>query len=284
MILREKLAASLEPWELELLARSFDVIGDVAVIRVPETIENRSREIAEAVMQNNKHVKTVLRQVSPVSGSLRLRELSWVAGEKRTETVHKEHGCLFKVDLARCYFSPRLLYERRRIAQRVGRDEVVANLFSGVGCYSIVIGRHSGARRVHSIDVNPVAIGYQAENVRLNGVESVVEVILGDAASIVKARLLNVADRVLMPLPEKAFEYLDYAIMALKPGEGWVHYYDFVRAGRDEKPAEKVEDKVSGKMADLGLDFEVSFGRVVRKVGPRRFQVVLDMLVRKESL
>jgi len=170
-------------------------------------------------MQNNKHVKTVLRQVSPFSGSLRLRWLSWVAGEKRTETVHKEHGCLSKVDLARCYFSPRLLYERRRIAQRVGRGEVVANLFSGVGCYSIVIARHSEAGRVYSVEVNPVAIEYQAENVRLNRVESVVEVILGDAASMVKARLQNVADRVLMPLPEKAFEYLDYAIMALKPGK-----------------------------------------------------------------
>lgn len=47
---------------------------------------------------------------------------------------------------------------------------------------------------------------------------------------------------------------------------------------------EKVEEMVSKKMADLGLDSEVSFGRVFRKVGPRRFQVVLDMLVRKESL
>ena len=284
MIPRERLAATLKLRKIELLPHSYDVIGDIAVLRVSDMIENRGREVAEAVMQNNKHVKTVLRQVSPVSSSLRLRALSWVAGEKRTETVHKEHGCLFKVDVARCYFSPRLLYERRRIAQQVGPDEVVVNLFSGVGSYSVMIARHSGARRVYSIDVNPVAIEYQAENVRLNGVESVVEVILGDAASIVKARLLNIADRVLMPLPEKAFEYLDYAIMALRPGEGWVHYYDSVRASRDEKPVEKVEDKVSRKMADLGLDFEVSFGRVVRKVGPRRFQVVLDMLVRKESL
>lgn len=236
MILREKPAAALKLQKVELLPRSYDVIGDVAVIRVPETIDCRGREIAEAVMQNNKHVKTVLRQVSPVSGSLRLRELSWVAGEKRTETVHKEHGCLFRVDLARCYFSPGLLYERRRIAQQVGPDEVVANLFSGVGCYSIAIAKHSGARRVYSIDLNPVAIEYQRENVRLNGVESVVEVILGDAASIVKARLPNIADRVLMPLPEKTLEYLDHAVMALKPGEGWIHYYDFVRASRDESP------------------------------------------------
>jgi len=207
-----------------------------------------------------------------------------VAGEKRAETVHKEYGCLFKVDLERCYFSPRLLYERRRIPQLVGRDEVVVNMFSGVGCYSIVIARRSGVRKVYPVDVSPAAVEYQSENVRLNGVENTVEPILGDAARIVKARLRNVAHRVLMPLPERAFQYLGYAIRALRLGEGWVHYYDHIGASRDEDPIEKVEDKVSRKMADLGLDFEVSFGRVVRTVGPRRFQVVLDLLVHKESL
>ena len=122
-----------------------------------DAMERTIHEIAEAVMQINKHVSTGLRQVSPVSGDLRLRVLSWVGGEKRTETIHKEYGCLFKVDLARCYFSPRLSYERRRISQQVTLGEVVVTLFSGVGCYSILIAKYSGASRVYSIDVNPVA-------------------------------------------------------------------------------------------------------------------------------
>lgn len=137
---------------------------------------------------------------------------------------------------------------------------------------------------MYSVDVNPVAIECQRDNVRLSKVEDTVKPMLGDAACVIEEKLQNVADRVLMPLPEKAFEYLGYAIMALRPGKGWVHYYDFVRAGRNEEPIEKIEARVSEKMADLGLDFEVSFGRVVRTVGPRRFQVVLDLLVRKESL
>lgn len=87
-----------------------------------------------------------------------------------------------------------------------------------------------------------------------------------------------------MPLPEKAFRYLDYAIMTLRPEKGWVHYYDFIRAGRNEEPIEKIEAKVSEKMTDLNLDFEIPFARIVRTVGPRHYQVVLDMLVCKESL
>jgi len=284
MEMRARLATVLEAWELDLLPHSYDIIGDIAVIRVPEAIEHRTEDIAEAIMETNKHVKAVLRQVSPVLGELRLRGLRWIAGEKRTETVHKEHGCLFRVDLECCYFSPRLLYERRRIAAQVGRGEVAINMFSGVGCYSIVIAKHSGARRVYSIDVSPAAIRYQSENVRLNRVEGVVKPMLGDAAEVVKKDLLGIADRVLLPLPEKACEYLDCAVLALRPGDCWIHYYDFVHAGRDEKPVEKLKDKISEKMVDLGLGSEVAFARIVRTVGPRWFQVVLDLLVHKKPL
>jgi len=284
MGLKARLATVLDSRELEVLPCSYDIIGDIAVIRVPEAIGHRAEEIAEAIMKTNKHVKTVLRQVSPVQGELRLRGLRWVAGEKRTETVHREHGCLFRVDLECCYFSPRLSHERGRIAGQVRRGEVVVNMFSGVGCYSIVIAKHSGAEGVYSIDVSPAAMEYQRKNVRLNHVGGVVKPMLGDAAEAIKENLLNAADRVLMPLPEKAYEYLDYAALALKPGDFWIHYYDFVHAGANEKPVQKLEDKVSRKMVDLGLGFEVALGRIVRTVGPRWFQVALDLLVHKKSL
>jgi len=188
------------------------------------------------------------------------------------------------VNLECCYFSPRLSHERKRIAGQVGLGEVVINMFSGVGCYSIAIAKHSRAKKVYSIDLNPAAIEYQRENVRLNRVEGIVKPMVGDAAEIIRESLLDVADRVLMPLPEKAYEYLDYAALALRPGDCWIHYYDFVHGGRDEKPVGKLKDKVSEKMADLGLGFEVTFARIVRTVGPRWFQVVLDLLVHKKSL
>jgi tRNA (guanine37-N1)-methyltransferase len=100
--LKSVLADKLQPRELKLLYKSYDIFGKIAVIRVPDALEHRSRVIAEAIMQTQKRVKTVLRQASPVRGDLRLRKLVWVAGEKKTETVYKEHGCRFKVDLERC--------------------------------------------------------------------------------------------------------------------------------------------------------------------------------------
>jgi tRNA (guanine37-N1)-methyltransferase len=225
----------------------------------------------------HKNVRTVLLQTSPVSGDFRVRQLEWIAGERKTITVHKEFGCLFEVDLEKCYFSPRLSFERRRIASLVQTREVAVNMFAGVGCFSIVMAKYSKVERVFSIDVNPFAFEFMLKNVRLNRVQNKVVPVLGDAKKVVREELCGVADRALMPLPEKAYEYLDYALMTLKPNGGWVHYYDFVHAGKGENPVEKVKDKVAAKLNELNVNFKMPFGRVVRATGPFWFQVVVDV-------
>jgi len=85
--LKALLAGRLETWELKLLHKSYDTVGGIAVIRLPESLKQRSKIIAEAIMQTHKRIKTVLRQASPVSGDFRLRKLEWIAGERKTETV-----------------------------------------------------------------------------------------------------------------------------------------------------------------------------------------------------
>lgn len=277
--LKTLLAGRLKPCELKLVYKSYDIIGNIAVIRLPESLKQRSKIVAEAIMQAHQRVKTVLRQAGPVSGDFRTRELEWVAGEMKTETVHKEHGCLLKVNLEKCYFSPRLSYERNRIAQKIQPGEVIVNMFAGVGSYSIIIAKHREAEKIFSIDINPAAIQCMQENIKLNKVGGRVISILGDAKRVIEGRLQNVADRILMPLPEKAYEYLNYALLALKPTGGWIHYYDFEHAKKPEDPIEKVKTKVSEKLKKLNLDFEISFQRIVRGVGPNWFQVVLDIVV-----
>jgi len=281
--LREHLAERLEAWELEILPCSYDIIGDIAIIRIPNALKHRAKEIAEVIMQINSHVKTVLNQVSSVSGDFRLRRLEWVMGEKKTETIHKEHGCLFKVDLERCYFSPRLSFERARIAGQVKPSEIIVNMFAGVGCFSIIIAKKSKAKRVYSIDINPWAIKYAEENTELNRVEHIVKPVLGDAKNIIEEELEGAADRVLMPLPEKAYKYVDFAVEALKPSGGIIHYYDFTHANRNENPIAKVKKKICGKLRLLKIDFEVYSGRIVRTVGPRWFQIVLDIRIGKKD-
>ena len=130
---------------------AFDIIGDIAIFKLPNHSAAKVEDVAKAIMNRHKNVKTVFFQTSGVTGDFRLRSLMLVAGENRTSTVHKESGCYFAVDVESCYFSPRLSHERMRIARLVQPDEVVVNMFAGVGCFSIIIARHTQAKRIFSI-------------------------------------------------------------------------------------------------------------------------------------
>lgn len=275
--LRETLPGVLSAEALRKVYNSFDIVGDIAIIKVPCASLANAQTAAKAIMSVHRNVKTVLLQASPIVGDFRLRSLTYVAGENKTSTVHREFGCLFSVDLAKVYFSPRLSHERMRIARLVEPNETVVNMFAGIGCFSIMIAKHSRAARVFSIDVNPEAFQRMQENIRLNRVYNKVLPLLGDAKEIVNSRLRRVADRVLMPLPEKALEYLPCAVSALKASGGWIHYYDFEHAVKTESLVEKVKSKVAETLDALGVRFEVSFVRVVRSTGPNWFQLVVDV-------
>jgi len=274
----------LLPQKITSFTKSYDIIGDIAVIRVQEHSRCQEKIIADTIMQTRKHIKTVLRQVSGVSGNFRLRRLKWVAGERKTETLYKEFDCVFRVDLKQCYFSPRLSFERMRLARTIRPDETVVNMFAGVGSFSVLMAKRGRAETVYSIDVNPSAVRFMRENVRLNKVQGHVISILGDAKEVIIGHLQKTADRVVMPLPEKAYEYLDYALLALKPIGGWIYYYDFEHALKKEDSVEKVKEKVSEKLQEMGVDFVVKLGRVARHTGPHWYQVVLDIKILRKRL
>jgi len=277
--LRKTLSNVLYPEDIGKIYNSFDIVGDIAIIKLPSTSSVSPQTAAKAIMTRHRNVKTVLLQTSPVAGDLRLRRLTHVAGENKTSTVHKEFECLFSVDVEKCYFSPRLSHERTQIAGMVKPNETVVNMFAGVGCFSIIIAKKVNTSKVFSIDVNPAAIQFMQENIRINRVYGKVIPLLGDAKEIINNRLQRVADRVLMPLPEKAREYLPYAVSALKASGGWIHYYGFEHEKKTESASEKVKLKVAETLDALGLDFEVPFVRVVRSTGPNWFQLVADVHV-----
>ena len=281
--MRKRLRATIEgafPDEGSIGAyNSFDIIGDIAVTKVPKPSTEKAGIIAETIMKKHRNVKAVFTQETAVSGVFRLRSLTYVGGENRTCTVHKENGCRFKVDLEKCYFSPRLCGERRRIASLVQQNETVVNMFAGVGCFSILIAKRQPMAKVYSIDINPVAVEFMKENIRLNRVYGKVVPLLGDTKEIIQNQLQHSADRVLMPLPEKAFDYLSTALSVLKPSGGWIHLHVFEHATKTEDPTEKVKQKVKSALDILGVRFVVSVVRVVRSIGPNWWQLVADVQV-----
>src|SRR5438309_10906401 len=154
--------------------------------------------MAGGIMEVHPNVRSVYAKSGEVSGAERIRPLRYIAGENRTHTIHKEYGCLFKVDLSKAFFSPRLSTEHQRVAQMVEEDERVIDMFAGVGPFSILIAKRLGDVRVEAIDANPQAIQLLRENARANKVESKVHANLGDAREVIQKELTQIASRVIM--------------------------------------------------------------------------------------
>jgi tRNA (guanine37-N1)-methyltransferase len=266
-MLKNVLAGVLSADEAAQVFSAFDQIGDVVVIKIPDGLAAKKQLIAEAILANVKTAKAVFAQASAVKGDWRIRELEFVAGENRTVTEYKEHGCRFKVDVAKAYFSPRLSTERQRIASLV-QD----------GTYSIIIARLVKTCKVYSIDSNPAANDLCIENAKLNKVSDRVIAICDDAAHAIESRLAGAADRVLMPLPERAKEFVAPAVSALKE-KGVVHYFAHVKA--DGKREAKEAGAKDAHEAFAPYSHEIEDVTVVREVGPRIYQIVADVTVQK---
>lgn len=275
--LREKLQSSLIPQELSGVYNSFDIIGDVAIIKTPNPAN--APAVADQIMRIHKKLKAVYSQTSAVQGNFRVRELKLLAGENKPEVTYKENGCIFKVNLEKCYFSPRLSYERSRIASLVKSGELVVNMFAGVGCFSILIAKTVPGAQVYSIDINPDAFHYMQQNIQLNRVSGKVTPLLGDAKDLIQTQLQGVADRVLMPLPELALQYLPYAVSALKKEGGTIHFHAFEHAPASEDPIGLTEQKVARQLDALGVTYRFVGARRVRSTGPNWWQTVLDIEV-----
>lgn len=277
-MLKQVLGSVLTPEETALVYSAFDQIGDIVIIKIPDELMPKKKMIAEAILSNVKTAKAVFAQVSAVKGDFRIRELEFVAGENRTLTEYKEHGCRFRVDVAKTYFSPRLSTERQRIAEMVGDNETIVNMFAGVGTYSVVIAKTNKTCRVYSIDSNAAASELDRVNAKLNKVQDRIITICGDAATVIRERLAGQADRVIMPLPERAKEFVDSAVLALKE-KGIVHYFAHVKA--DNKKTGLELGLSDAHEAFAKYDHQVLAVRVVREVGPRIYQIVADVLIRR---
>lgn len=272
--LTDLLGEKLPPHLLASLPQAIDFIGDIAAVEIPPELENYKAVIGEAVLKAHKRVSTVLAKLSPIEGEFRVGKFDPIAGVAKTNTVHREYGCIFYVDLAKAYFSPRLSYEHNRIASLVKEGETVLDMFTGVGPFAIHIAKKRHEVYVYAIDKNPEAIRLLKKNRVANRVEAKITPILGDARQIAAERLRGSSDRVIMNLPEKAMEYVDAACQAIRPEGGIVHYYGFTSETDAVRVAEKRLQKAV-KQTGRKID-EILGSRIVRGTAPFTWQVVVD--------
>lgn len=230
MKLKELLKTKLSKKELDLVHSSFDVVGSIAIVEIPVELKKKQKIIADALMKLNPHITTVLKKSGIHYGVYRRQKLDFIAGIKTKVSEHVESGARMLVDVEKCYFSSRLSTERLRIAQQIRKNEKILVMFSGVAPYPLVFARNSKASVIYGVEMNPVAHKFAEKNVLANKFWNKIRLVRGDVRKIVPLLGLKF-DRILMPMPKTAEEFLPVAFKTSKKGT-IVHYYDF---GREEE-------------------------------------------------
>lgn len=275
-MLKKSLESILSPKESEELISAFDQIGEIIIVRIPDSLLSKKKIIGEALLNDVKIVRSVFYQASAVEGDFRTRNLEIIAGEDNTETEYREFGCKFIVDVENAFFSPRLSTERDRIANLIQEGEVMTNMFAGVGMFSIIAAKKKKCT-VYSLDINPIASNLCERNIKLNKLAGKVVSINGDSTQIINEQLVDKSDRTLMLLPERSDEFLESAIKTTKDG-GIIHYYSHIHADKKTDAGKLSEDHY---LQVSPVKSEILGSKIVRPVGPRYYQTVVDVKISK---
>lgn len=258
--------------ELDDLKTSFDLIGNIAVVEIPVSLVPKEGIIGKAFLKFYPQLKTIIKKESAISGQFRTRDFSVIAGEKSTQTRYKEHGIIYDFDLSQIYFTPRLATERLIIAKQVQPNEIILDMFAGVGPFSILIAKIQPAiNKIIAFDINPMAISALNHNAQINKVVDQIDSYVGDAQELVSKICLGRVDRVIMNHPSASLEFINDALTALKSQGGIIHYYTF------DDTEESVKQKLSDKFSSYKHRFLAI--RKVRNYSPCEFNFVADVHV-----
>ncbi len=270
---KEDLSKFFTKEEIEEFPSSFDVIGETIVIEIPEILEKKEEKIAEILLKNNKKIKTILKKAGVFEGEFRTRKLKFLAGVSTKEAVYRENNVMIKLNLEKVYFSSRLATERKRIAQQVKTGEEILVMFSGCAPYPLVLSKNTDAKMIYGIEINPIAHKYADENVKLNKLPNI-RLFNGDVKEIVP-KINKKFDRILMPLPKSAEDFLDTAFLAAKKGT-IIHFYDFQR---EDKIPEATIEKIDKACRRNNLKYKVLNVVKCGQYAPREFRVCVDFQI-----
>ncbi|WP_423793327.1 tRNA (guanine(37)-N1)-methyltransferase Trm5b [Methanocaldococcus indicus] len=245
----------------KLVSLSYDHIGDLVLLQIDDEVPYNIRKDIGELAYKLIPCRGVFRRKSEIKGEYRVREIEHLAGENRTLTIHKENNYRLYVDIANVYFSPRLGWERKRVGELVKGNEIVIDMFSGVGPFSIAC---KNAKKIYAIDINPYAIDLLKKNIEMNKLQHKIIPILSDV------REVNLkGDRIIMNLPKYSYKFIDKALELVKEG-GVIHYYTI---GKDFDEAIK---PFINK-----CEFKILNKRIVKSYAPREYIFSFDIKVVK---
>lgn len=226
MKLKQYLQEHLPKKTYPYLSNAFDTVGDILIFnKISPELEAYEKKIGELTLEHLKHINVVCKKAGKYTGTYRTPVLRILAGKRRKETIHKENGVQLKLHAENTYFSTRTVTERLRVAELVKKNERILVMFSGIAPFPLVIEKHANAKEIIGVEINPHAHAYAKENLQLN--KSKIITLYNEDVYKQLPKLKGTFDRIIMPLPKMAIDFLDLALSKTKKGTT-IHLYAFV--------------------------------------------------------
>jgi len=274
------------------LPASFEIMGDVAVLEIEKSIVEKYKDaIVKALLSVNNSIRVILNKTNDVDGIYRIakydvlfvkenrtfKNIPKIAIPKKpTETIHREAGSFYFLDISKVFFTSKLGFERERIAKQVLPGEKILVLFAGIGPFAICIAKHSQAEKVVGVEINREAVKYFKINVGINKLQKKVFPILGNAENI---EFSFKFDRIVMPAPKNAPDFLEHTLGFAKESGCYIHLYTF--ASEEEIKEGLKEKEIEERVKKIGYNCQILSKRKCGPVGPRNYRFVVDFKVWK---
>lgn len=262
--------------ELEQVNRSFRILGNIAMVEIPDCLSKKEKIIGNAVLGMNKNVSTVVKKESQIKGVFRTRKTKIIAGKRTKMATLKENGCVFHFNIDEVFFSDSSGSERKRISSLVKKGEEVMVLFSGIAPFNCVIAKNSKAKSVYGIEINKKAHKFGLNNVKLNKLNNVF-LYEGDVVKLLP-KLRKKFDRIVIHFPAESYSLFSVplALNYLKKG-GFLHIYFFVFVGKNNKKS--VNKKLSLLFSAFDRKFKIMNIQNCLSVSPSSYKVCVDVKI-----
>ena len=228
--------------------RSYYIIGDIAL--VSPKVDVNKEELAKALLTINPRIKTVFIR-KKVSGELRINDLEFAGGEYKTETIYKEDGLKFKVDISKVYVNPSLANERSRLESEVECGKLL-DVFTGYGPIAIHLARKCSY--IVAGDLNLNGLKLLQDSIKLNKLKGFIDIVNYDAHFLpfrAKAFDLCIADN-----PTIIDEFKDEVCKVCK------HVIFYILAKDEKEASERIGKTQWIRVNDYSKELFVFKGRI----------------------
>ncbi|XP_039966725.1 tRNA (guanine(37)-N1)-methyltransferase [Bactrocera tryoni] len=145
---------------------SYSRIGHIVHLNLRDHLLPYKTLIGQVLLDKVPGCRTVVNKAATIDNTYRNFQLELICGEAQYQVETKENGVLFEFDFSRVYWNPRLSTEHERITKMLNANDVLYDVFAGVGPFSVPAARKKCW--VLANDLNPESYKWLQHNGKRN--------------------------------------------------------------------------------------------------------------------